>query len=175
MTAGQAHAGVGRAQGIEWAVEGLTACLDDAAAAGVTLCYENHTIGYGWTHVDFSQPADIFLEIVRRTEGSGLMLLFDTANTLATGDDPLAVLEQVKQRVVMLHVNDLKRRGEFEPVLLGTGVSPIVEQFRLLVEAGFDGWVSVEEASKTGEAGFRTAIPYAEAAWIQAGGAARVR
>jgi sugar phosphate isomerase/epimerase len=175
VTAGQAHPGLERAAAIEWAVAGLTACLDDAAAKGVTLCYENHTKGYAWTYNDFSQPSDIFLEIVARTQGTGLRLLFDTANTLATGDDPLRVLAIVKDRVSMIHTNDIARVGYFEPVLLGTGVSPIVSIYQMVRETGFDGWISVEEASKTGEDGFRKAIPYADQAWVAAGGAPRQR
>ena len=175
VTAGQNHPGLERAAGIEWAVAGLTACLDKAAATGVTLCYENHTKGYAWTYNDFSQPADRFLEIVKRTEGTDLRLLYDTANTLGAGDDPLAVLEQVKHRVSVVHVNDIRRAGYFEPCLLGAGVAPVREIFQTLVQTGFDGWVSVEEASKTGEEGFRTAIPRAEALWVEAGGAARSR
>jgi sugar phosphate isomerase/epimerase len=170
VTAGQRHPGVGREEGIEWAVAGLTACLDQAAATGVTLCYENHTKGYAWTYNDFSQPADRFLEIVHRTEGTSLRLLYDTANTLAAGDDPLAVLEQVKHRVAVVHVNDIRRAGYFEPCLLGTGVAPVKEIFARLVQNGFDGWISVEEASKTGDDGFRTAIPMAKELWMQAGG-----
>ncbi len=173
VTAGQAHPGIERAAGIEWAVTGLTACLEDAADAGVTLCYENHTKGYAWTYNDFSQPSDIFLEIVARTEGTGLKLLFDTANTLATGDDPLRVLAQVKERVAMVHTNDIARVGYFEPVLLGAGVAPIVPIYAMLRADGFDGWISVEEASKTGEEGFRHAIPYADQAWVDAGGQRR--
>lgn len=170
VTAGQRHPGVERAVGIEWAVAGLTACLDKAKQSGVTLCYENHTKGYAWTYNDFSQPANIFLEIVRRTEGTGLRLLYDTANTLAAGDDPLAVLEAVKHRVVMVHVNDIRRAGYFEPCLLGTGVAPVKEIFTTLVRTGFTGWVSVEEASKMGEDGFRRAIPMAKQLWLEAGG-----
>jgi sugar phosphate isomerase/epimerase len=173
VTAGQAHPGLERQAALAWAVNGLTACLDEAAQAGVTLAYENHTKGYAWTYNDFSQPAAIFLEIVARTEGTGLRILFDTANTLATGDDPLAVLAQVKRRVVMVHTNDIARPGHFEPVLLGEGVAPIVPIYRMLVAEGFDGWVSVEEASKRGEEGFRRAIPYADAAWVEAGGRPR--
>ena len=173
VTAGQAHPGLNRAEAIEWAVAGLTACLDDAASQGVTLAYENHTKGYAWTYNDFSQPSDIFLEIVARTEGTGLRILFDTANTLATGDDPLRVLAQVKDRVSVIHTNDIARVGYFEPVLLGAGVSPIVPIYQTLRENGFDGWISVEEASKTGEEGFRRAIPYADQAWVAAGGKPR--
>jgi sugar phosphate isomerase/epimerase len=175
VTAGQNHPGVERTAGIEWAVAGLTACLDKAAKTGVTLCYENHTKGYAWTYNDFSQPADRFLEIVRRTEGTSLRLLYDTANTLGAGDDPLAVLAAVKHRVSMVHVNDIRRAGFFEPCLLGEGVAPVQQIFEVLVQNGFDGWVSVEEASKNGEAGFRIAIPRAEQLWIAAGGAARAR
>ena len=174
VTAGQAHPGLEREAAIGWAVAGLTSCLDEAAQAGVTLCYENHTKGYAWTYYDFSQPADIFLEIMRRTEGTGLRLLFDTANTLATGDDPLAVLDQVKHRVSMIHTNDIARAGHFEPVLLGEGVAPILAQYRMMVEIGYDGWISVEEASKRGDEGFRKAIPYADATWVAAGGAPRI-
>jgi sugar phosphate isomerase/epimerase len=173
VTAGQAHPGLERSAALEWAVEGLTACLDEAEDNGVILCYENHTKGYAWTYNDFSQPSDIFLEIVERTKGTTLRLLFDTANTLATGDDPLRVLAKVKSRVSMIHTNDIAHAGYFEPVLLGTGVSPIVPIYRMLHENGFDGWVSVEEASKTGEDGFRKAIPYADQAWVEAGGTPR--
>ena len=137
------------------------------------MAYENHTKGYAWTYNDFSQPSDIFLEIVARTEGTGLRILFDTANTLATGDDPLRVLAQVKDRVSVIHTNDIARVGYFEPVLLGAGVSPIVPIYQILRENGFDGWISVEEASKTGEEGFRRAIPYADQAWVAAGGKPR--
>ena len=173
VTAGQAHPGISRPAGIEWAVEGLTACLEHPRQAGIVLAYENHTKGYAWTYNDFSQPSDIFLEIVRRTEGTGLGILYDTANTLAHGDDPLAVLEQVKHRVAVIHTNDIRRAGAFEPVLVGSGVAPIGPIYEVLIQAGFDGWLCVEEASKTGEAGFRAAIPYAERMWIAAGGAQR--
>ncbi|MCC6946069.1 MAG: sugar phosphate isomerase/epimerase [Thermomicrobiales bacterium] len=173
VTAGQAHPGLARAAALEWAVAGLTACLDEAAQAGITLAYENHTKGYAWTYNDFSQPASIFLEIVARTEGTGLRILYDTANTLAAGDDPLAVLEAVKHRVAVIHTNDIARAGFFEPVVLGEGVAPIIPIYRTLIETGFDGWVSVEEAGKQGPDGFRRAIPYADRAWVQAGGQPR--
>lgn len=173
VTAGQEHPGVGREAGVGWAVAGLTGALEQAAAAGVTLVYENHSIGYGWTHYDFSHAADIFLEIVARTEGTGLKILYDTANNLARGDDPLAVLEKVKHRLAVLHVNDIRRAGQFEPVVAGSGVVPLEAIFREVQAAGFDGWISVEEASRSGEAGFRQAIPYVEQLWRRVGGAPR--
>jgi len=165
VTAGQAHPGVARETGISWACAGLTACVQDATAAGIVLAYENHTMGYGWTHYDFSLPADIYLEIVRRTAGSDLQLLFDTGNNLVNSEDPLPILDEVVDRVAVLHVADMARVGHFEPTVVGTGVAPLSALFRRLHQHGFDGWVSVEEGSKTGEEGFRKAIPLVRALW----------
>ena len=166
VTAGQKHPGVSRADGVAWAVDGLSAWVEEANAAGVTLTYENHAIGYVWRYFDFSQTASVFLEICEATAGSGLQLLFDTANLLAVEDDPLEVLDAVMPRVAALHVSDIKRLGTFEPVLIGSGITPLDTIFERFRSAGFDGWISIEEASKTGEDGFRRAIQHARQLWL---------
>jgi sugar phosphate isomerase/epimerase len=51
------------------------------------------------------------LEVVRRTAGSRLGLLFDTANSLVLGDDPLALLRQVSDRIRAGHVSNMHRAG----------------------------------------------------------------
>ena len=56
------------------------------------------------------QPAAV-LEVVRRTAGSRLGLLFDTANSLVLGDDPLALLRQVSDRIRAGHVSNMRRSG----------------------------------------------------------------
>jgi sugar phosphate isomerase/epimerase len=173
VTAGQAHAGVSERDGLAWAAEGLTACLPEAQAAGVTLLYENHVRGAVWSANDFTQPAQRFLEVVWRTAGSGLGVLFDTANPLALEDHPLALLGQVRERVRAVHLSDIRQAGTFEPVVIGSGVAPIVALLRELVRGGFDGWVSIEEASRTGVDGLRRAVAYADQAWIEAGGRSR--
>jgi len=174
VTAGQAHPGVDRTSGIAWAVVGLTACLEEAAAAQVNLVYENHSIGYGWTYFDFSYPADVFLEIAAQTEGTGLGILYDTANTLSRGDDPFLVLAAIKHRLKMVHVNDIRRPGHFEPVLVGTGVAPIKGIFQALHTAGFDGWICLEEAGRMDQEGFRRAVPYVDELWEKVGGVPRI-
>jgi sugar phosphate isomerase/epimerase len=173
LTAGQAHPGVPRDAGISWATEGLTACLDEAVRAGVRLLYENHVRGAVWTYNDFTQPAELFLEVVRRTAGSGLGILFDTSNCLALGDDPFTLLQQIRNRVGAVHLSDIRRAGAFEPTVIGTGVAPIQQLLQIMVAGGFDGWVSIEEASRTGEAGFHEAVAFADQAWHAAGGRPR--
>jgi sugar phosphate isomerase/epimerase len=63
--------------------------------------------------------------------------------------------------------------GAFEPTVIGTGVAPIPQLLGMLVGNGFDGWISIEEASRTGDQGFQQAVTYADAAWVAAGGSAR--
>jgi sugar phosphate isomerase/epimerase len=167
VTAGQAHRGVSREQGIAWAARGLTESLEYAREHGVRLVYENHSRPGVWERYDFSYPTEIFLELVEATEGSELGVNFDTANTLAYGDDPLPVLEAVLERVVSIHAADTKARGRLEPVLLGTGAVPFREIFRRLQRHGFDGPVSIEEASNTGAAGFAAAVEFVRRIWSE--------
>jgi sugar phosphate isomerase/epimerase len=173
LTAGQAHPGVLEDAGLGWAADGLIACVEEAAAAGVRLLYENHTRGSVWEYNDFTQPAARFLEVARRTRGAGVHILFDTANCLALDEDPLALLDEVIDRVCAVHLSDIRRRGTFEPTTIGTGAAPLALLLRRLTASGFDGWVSIEEASRTGMEGFRRAVAFADRAWVDAGGQPR--
>jgi sugar phosphate isomerase/epimerase len=173
VTAGQDREGVDQADGLAWAAEGLTACLDEAVAAGILLLYENHVRGAAWTANDFTQPAARFLDVARRTRGSGLGVLFDTANNLALDEDPIAVLDAVLDRVGAVHVSDIRYRGTFEPTTLGTGVSPIPDVLARVAASGFDGWISIEEASRTGDDAFARAVRFTDGAWVAAGGRPR--
>jgi sugar phosphate isomerase/epimerase len=175
VTAGQAHPELEEEETLGRIVEGLTACMDDAAAGGVRLLYENHVRGYLWQHNDFTQSSRRFLEVLRRTRDTSLGVLFDTANNLALDEDPVSLLAHVLPRVGAVHVSDLRQRGTFEPTTIGMGVAPIRQVFQLLTAADYDGWLSIEEASKTGETGFRRAIAFTDQAWIDAGGRARNR
>jgi sugar phosphate isomerase/epimerase len=175
VTAGQAHPGVSEDDGMKWAVEGLTACLDDARAAGIRLLYENHTRGSIWQWNDFTHPSYRFVEVVRRTRGTSLEVLFDTANNLVLNEDPVTVLDAVLDRVGAVHLSDIATRGEYGPTVIGTGVAPLRAVVDRLQSAGFDGWISIEEGSRTGMDGFSRAVAFVDRLWTQAGGAARER
>jgi sugar phosphate isomerase/epimerase len=169
VTAGQAHPGVARADGVAWARDGLTALVPDARAAGVTLAYENHTKASVWEYRDFSEDSAVFLEIVRATEGSGLGVNFDTGNPLVHDEDPLPLLQQVAHRVVCVDANDSRTRGRFEFCVVGRGLVPFAQLFGFLRRTvGYDGWISVEEFSRTGEQGFRDAVRFVRDAWAAA-------
>lgn len=165
VTAGQAHPDTGREDGVAWAVEALTEVVGFASESGLTIVYENHYKAPIWQYPDFSFPTEIFLEIVDRTSGTGLGVNWDTANTLAYGDDPIPVLEQVLDRVVSVHAAETAERGDLKPVLIGTGLAPFHEMFSMIKETRFDGWLCIEEASQQGVAGVEAAIKFIRATW----------
>ena len=168
ITAGQNHPGIERAAGVDWVTDGFRRALDAADTHGITLAYENHTKGAPWDYWDFSQPTDIFLEILHALSDTPLGVCFDTANPLVLGEDVLTLLNQVIDRVVVLHIFDMREVGTFEAVRVGTGASPIPEVFSRLRQANYDGWLSIEEASRLGEVGFEQAIAYVRNAWEHA-------
>jgi sugar phosphate isomerase/epimerase len=165
VTAGQAHPSVGRREGIEWAVNGLVRATEFAREYPVKLAYENHAKPGAWQYTDFSHPTDIFLEIVERTAHASLGVNWDTANTIAYGDDPIPVLKRVLNRVVSVHAADTSTRGELKHVLLGTGLVPFKEMFQILRDGGFDGWICMEEASFKGPTGVKAAADFVRHVW----------
>jgi len=165
VTAGQNHPDTEREAGVRWVTDGFRRALDEAEKHGITLAYENHTKGAPWDYWDFSQPTEIFLEILDALADTPLGVCFDTANPLVLGEDVLALLEQVIQRIVVLHIFDLRAVRIFEPVRVGTGASPIQPIFSRLRQAGYEGWFSIEEASRSGQQGFEASIAYVQNAW----------
>jgi sugar phosphate isomerase/epimerase len=165
VTAGQAHPETIRADGIEWASEGLCRLAEWARGSGVTLGYENHAKPGVWQYTDFCQPPDIFLEIVRRTEPAGLGINFDVGNAAAFCVQPLALLEAVLPRVVSIHASDTAVHGALQHVLLGTGVTPYPELFGRLALEGWDGWICMEEASYLGREGVAAAAGFVRQTW----------
>lgn len=175
VTAGQARPRVGDGEGMAWVIEGLLGCVDHAQAAGVRLLFENHVRGAPWELNDFTQSASRFLDVARRTRDTGIEILFDTANNLVLNESPVEVLDVVIDRLGAVHLSDIARSGAFEPTIIGTGVAPIPELLRRIVSSGFDGWISIEEGSRTGPEAFDWAVAFADREWVGAGGRRRDR
>jgi len=168
VTAGQAHPDTDRQPGIEWAVEGLYRLAEATHELDVTLVYENHAKPAIWEYTDFSQSQDIFLEIYQRTSEFNLGINFDTANATAFSDDPVKLLDMVIDRVVSIHASDTAVRNELKPVLLGSGVTPFLELFRILKNVGWDGWICIEEASFQGKKNVEAAAKFIYETWQDA-------
>ncbi len=169
LTAGQGYPQISRKEGIHWAVAGLRGARGLWAGRKLTLLFENHSKPGIWKYPDFCLPTDIFLEIAVAIQPAGIRILFDTANPLVYGEEPVPLLEKVLDRVECLHVADIQKRGALDPVIIGKGIVPIPEIFCLLQKAGYDGNISIEEASGCGEDGIAKAIQYVRTAWMETG------
>jgi sugar phosphate isomerase/epimerase len=168
VTAGQAHPETGLREGIAWAAEGLANLANAAGDLGVQLAYENHAKPGAWDYTDFSQPPEVFLEILSRVPSPRLGVNFDTGNSAAFAEDPLAFLGQIVDRVVSVHASDTAQRGKLSHVLLGTGVTPFRDLFRCLKNSGWDGWICMEEASNSGREGVEKAAQAVRRFWNEA-------
>jgi sugar phosphate isomerase/epimerase len=91
---------------------------------------------------------------------------FDPSNCVVCGEDPIALLEVVKSRVVTMHASDryfeggtladLQRidqdpRAGYATILkhgvIGRGLNDYDRIFSILRGAGFDGWISIEDGA----------------------------
>src|SRR5439155_2283353 len=106
VLSGQARPEVSRDDGLSYCNECIAACLDHAAAAGVTLVIENHYKDNYWTYREFAQRSDVFCDLLSRLDGRGLAVNFDPSNALLAGEDPLQLLKRIKHRVATMHASD---------------------------------------------------------------------
>ena len=160
---GQARPEVPIAEGVEWVVECIEACLPAAEAAGVDLVIENHFKDGSWQYPEFAQKKEVFLEVVSRIDSPRFGVQFDPSNAVVAGDDPIEVLEAVLPRVRTMHASDrylapgasladmrqadgtLGYPEQLVHGVTGRGTNDYDAIFLRLAGAGFAGWVSIED------------------------------
>lgn len=157
---GQQRPEVSRRDGAAWIVESIWRAAEEAARAGVDLNLENHTKAFTWTDFDFAIRSEVFLEILDCLKDVPVGVQFDIANPLVAGEDPLALFQEVRERIGYVHVNDVARPGVFEFVPAGSGIAPIRQVLSELRRQGYQRWIGIEEASRTGQEGFRKAVAF---------------
>lgn len=153
-------------EGLELAASAIVTCLPYAAERGITLVLENHYKDDFWTWPELAQRADAFCALVERVDRAGhsnFGVNFDPSNALLAGDDPLALLARVRHRVVTMHASDrylaegsledLRREEESGPGYaarlrhgeIGRGLIDYPAVLTMLRDAGFSGWISIED------------------------------
>ena len=168
IVSGQDHPGTPVDEAVGWAVSGFRRAAAVADRAGIGLVYENHSKPGNWSYPDFSMNPDHFLRIAEQLQDTSIRILFDTANPLVFGAEPLPLLERVIDRVACVHAADTSVRGTLKPVVIGTGLVPFPELFAFLKRSSFGGWVSIEEASGTGRQGVSSAVRFVRDSWEKA-------
>jgi sugar phosphate isomerase/epimerase len=163
VLSGQRRPEISRAEGVRLVVESIGEMLEYAAQRGIVLALENHYKDNYWKYPEFAQHMDVFLEIVSQIDSPWFGVQFDPSNTLVAGEDPLDLLERVKSRVVTMHASDryLMPGHTLEDLknaegsigyaaflshgVIGKGLNDYPRIFQILKEAGFQGWISIED------------------------------
>jgi sugar phosphate isomerase/epimerase len=174
---GQRRPEVSIKQGVAWVRECILESIAYAESRGVILNLENHYKDHTWLYPEFAQKREIFLEVLGAIpESPWFGVNYDPSNAVIAGEDPIVLLEAVKNRVVTMHASDRYFKGgtaedlkkqELHPSLgyssilqhgvIGKGLNDYDKIFSILSDAGFRGWVSIEDGPdpKTGVADIR--------------------
>jgi sugar phosphate isomerase/epimerase len=167
VLSGQRRPGVSRDQGITWVSQCIRELLPFAEHHGVVLILENHYKDNYWVYPEFAQKKDVFLQLldaIEKTPWFGVN--FDPSNAIIAGEDPIELLEATKDRVVSMHASDRYfeggtledlRKTEANPStgyagilkhgVVGRGLNDYDKIFSILSDAGFKGWVSIEDGT----------------------------
>ena len=160
---GQAYPDLDYQDGIERTRECILRSLEYAEKKGVTLCMENHYKDGNWQYPEFAQPEEIFLEIIEKIDSPFFGVQYDPSNATVGAYDPIEFLKKVKHRVVSMHASDRRlaegasledlksadgQTGYSDKLIhgeVGTGLNDFDTIFKILAEADYKGWISVED------------------------------
>ena len=130
----------------------------------VVLGLENHYKDGFWKYPEFAQKQDVFLALLDAIpERTHFGVQYDPSNAIVAGDDPIALLRAVADRVVSMHASDryLAEGATLEDLrqtdgtlgyspnlrhgVIGQGLNDYDTIFGILAEHHYQGWVSIED------------------------------
>ena len=164
VLSGQRYPGLSLDEGLDRVVPCIERSLVVAREANVVLGLENHYKDGFWAYPEFAQKREVFLALLGAIpDHDHFGVQFDPSNAIVAGDDPVALLEAVADRVVSMHASDRSlvegatlddlRQADgtigYSPNLLhgvtGKGLNDYDALFRILARHHYDGWISIED------------------------------
>jgi len=129
-----------RDEAVASVVDGLRQLAPKAEKLGVRIAIE--------THDDWC-VGDNIREVVESVGSSALGVCWDVSNAFFI--EPMQkTFEAIREHIVHVHFKDAVRKddGKVQSVLPGTGDVDMAGALQLLVDAGYDGWLSFEWEKK---------------------------
>lgn len=164
VLSGQRYPEVTWERGKEWVLECIHQVLPVARENKIVLGMENHYKDGFWKYPEFAQKMDRFVDIVSAvSDREHFGVQYDPSNAFVAGDDPVALLRAVADRVVSVHASDRYlaegttpddlRQADgtlgYSPNLrhgvTGQGLNDYDAIFRILSEHHYSGWISIED------------------------------
>ena len=128
--------------------DGLRFACNLAADRGITVSTEN-VLSVAETN-----------ELFERVDADNLAVFFDMQNyMLNRGLDQVRQLDALYDRVAQAHAKDGKG-GVLSSAIVGTGDANVTEQIQLMVDRGYEGWISLENFYTTGPLSHRNDEPF---------------
>jgi len=128
------------------------------------LALENHYKDGFWKYPEFAQKQDLFLRVLAAIpDRVHFGVQYDPSNAIVAGDDPIALLRAVADRVVTMHASDrylaegttLEELRQSDGTLgyspnlrhgvTGKGLNDYDAIFSILAGRDYTGWVSIED------------------------------
>lgn len=164
VLSGQRYPDVSVEEGMTWVVDAINQLIPVAKEYDVILGLENHYKDGYWKYVEFAQKKEVFLPLLAAIpERDYFGVQYDPSNAIVAGDDPIKLLRIVVDRVVSMHASDrflvegatlddlrqddgtIGYAPELQHGVTGKGLNDYDTIFRILSDAGYDGWVSIED------------------------------
>lgn len=164
VLSGQRWPELSRSEGLQYASDGIKACLPLAKELGVVLGLENHYKDGHWLYAEFAQKQDVFLDLLALIpESQNFGVQYDPSNAVVAGDDPVELLRNLAHRVVSMHASDrfLVEGASLEDLkdaegsagyakilqhgVTGRGLNDYDSIFRILRSVNYAGWISIED------------------------------
>jgi sugar phosphate isomerase/epimerase len=164
VLSGQRYPHVSVEQGLEWVVESIEQLLPVAREYDIVLALENHYKDGFWQYPEFAQKQEVFLRVLDAiSDRAHFGMQYDPSNAIVAGDDPIALLRAVADRVVTMHASDrylaegttLEQLRQSDGTLgyspnlrhgvTGKGLNDYDTIFSILASHGYAGWVSIED------------------------------
>jgi sugar phosphate isomerase/epimerase len=167
VLSGQRRPGLDREEAISWVADCIHQLLTVAERLDIILILENHYKDNFWEFPEFAQHTELFVALLDRIgKHPNFGVNFDPSNTLIAGEDPIELLQMIKERVVTMHASDRYleggtlvdlRRFDVNPTsgyskllkhgVIGRGLNDYDRIFSILSSSGFPGWISIEDGA----------------------------
>jgi len=133
-------------------IDGFRLAVQRGRQKGISICFE--TTPHPELHLSGTADCKMVLDSV-----PNLGLVFDTANMLPAGDDPVDSYEKLKKYIVHVHLKDVALRIGKQPskyaecshdgkvmqcVVWGTGVIPVGDIYHRMLKDGYQGSFAIE-------------------------------
>jgi sugar phosphate isomerase/epimerase len=161
---GQRYPNVPLDEALERVISSITQMIDVAREHNVVLALENHYKDGHWKYPEFAQKQDVFLKVLEAVPASPHFgVQYDPSNAIVAGDDPIELLKNVAHRTVTMHASDrylvegatlddirqtdgtIGYSPKLQHGVTGKGLNDYDAIFSILRDAGFRGWISIED------------------------------